>query len=473
VRGDEDRLVGAGVDLTSLGEASAVVVVDGMMGGEPWAHPAWALCRGLGALGFGSVELRGAQEYAPAFSLLMQGTAFRHLPAPLTGGPAPERPGGSEIVLHLGGDPLSQEWGADYAARRSSHFLSIRWGGSWVEMISSAPASVCDPALELAADEEPTAPLSRIAAGLALQEALIRVGQLDLAAPADARVSFDAAAETRRLESESVSCPWPRIEDAVIELIGCGAVGSNLLECFAPLLGRGCELRLFDFDVVAPQNLAIQAAFSPEDLGRPKAEVMAEGLATLCEPSLAIRPVTRRYEERPAALSRPSLRIVCPDTFAARLYCNRRSLEDGVPLVEAGCSPLVAQVRSYRPSATACLEHRIGNLPQRAASERNRATCAQEHAFTLPGTSMVCGGLLAAEALRTLDPGRFGPASLGTIAYDARFGRRFGVVEVRPACSHGEQRTGAVPDPAPTTSSGDTPRRESYARKVRELGSVT
>ncbi len=436
MRAEEERLFRAGVAVASISETTAVVIVDGVTGNGPWSHPVWALCRGLGALGFGSVELRGAEEYLPAFSVLMQGIAFQHLPAGFAGGNESERAAGSEIVLYLGCDSLLRKSWLDYATKRSSGFVSIRWGRSWVEMTSPTRDATSDLMFDLAGEEEPFAPISRIAAGLALQEALILVGQLDSVAPPDARVSFDAACEVRSYEPGGEGWPSLQIENAVVEVIGSGAVGTNLLESFAPLLGHGCELRIFDFDEVGPENLATQAAFSAEDSGRPKAEVMAEKLASICDPSIAIRPVVARYEERQPTLSTPSLRIVCPDTFAARKHCNDRSLGDGVPLVEAGCSPLVAQVRSYLPRATACLEHRIRNLAQRAANEQDRAACSQEHAFTLPGTSMICGGLLATEALRTLDPERFGRPSRGTIGYDARFGRRFGVLDVRPACSH-------------------------------------
>jgi molybdopterin/thiamine biosynthesis adenylyltransferase len=436
VRAEEDRLLGAGVDVASISEATAVVVVDGMTGNGPWAHPAWALCRGLGALGFGGVELRGAEEYLPAFSFLMQGVPFRHLPAGLPGVYESERAAGSEVVLYLGSDPLSREACLKYATERSSSFVSIGWGRSWVEMSSSPRVPPSSLSFHLASDEGPVAPVVRIAAGLALQETLILVGQLRSVAPPDARVSIDAAAETRSYEPGGAGWPSPLIENVNVDAIGSGAVGTNFLESFAPLLGHGCELRIFDFDEVGPENLATQAAFCAKDVGKPKAQAMAEKLAPLCDPSVDLTPVQARYEERAHNFSRPSLRIVCPDSWAAREHCNDRSLTDGVPLVEAGCSPLAAQVRSYLPGVTACLEHRIQNLPQRAATEQDHAACSQEQAFTLPGTSMICGGLLAAEALRTLHPERFGPPSLGTIGYDARFGRRFGVVDVRAACSH-------------------------------------
>ena len=115
-------------------------------------------------------------------------------------------------------------------------------------------------------------------------------------------------------------------------------------------------------------------------------------------------------------------------------------LLDNVPLVEAGSAPLVAQQRSYLPGRTACLAHRIANLADRAAKEEDPASCSQNRALTLPGTSMVCGGILAAEALRALQPETFGYPSTGTVVYDAHFPERLGVTDFRPPCLHARTR---------------------------------
>jgi molybdopterin/thiamine biosynthesis adenylyltransferase len=286
------------------------------------------------------------------------------------------------------------------------------------------------------AEEETLTPVTRIAAGLGLQETLIVAGQLAAAAPPAPVVSFDAAAVTRSHGAEAPAWPPMYFESAIVEAIGVGAVGTLFLETFGPLLGPGCELRIFDFDEVGPENLAVQSAFSPGDVGRPKATVMAEKLAPLCDPALHLRPMVMRHEERPPTFSRPSLRVACPDTFAARKRANDCSLADGVPLVEAGSSPLASQERTYLPGRTACLEHRIPRLAERAASERDRDSCAAEQAFTLPGTNMICAGILAAEALRALQPESFGWPSTGTVVYDAHFPERFGLVDERPACFH-------------------------------------
>jgi molybdopterin/thiamine biosynthesis adenylyltransferase len=278
--------------------------------------------------------------------------------------------------------------------------------------------------------------VARVAAGLALQQAIIVAGRLAAATEPDPVVFFDAASDTRSADGNVSDWRSVKLEAAVLEVVGAGGIGTHLLESLAPLLAAGSELRIFDFDRVAPENLAVQSAFEPEDVGRPKAEVMAEKLAWICDPCVVIEPLVMPYEERPSALSTPSLRVLCPDTFAARKHGNDLSLADGVPLVEAGSDPLVGQQRTYLRGVTACLEHRIPDLRGRVAEERNRAACGQEHAITLPGTNMICGGILAAEALRALQPKDFGLPSTGTLVYDARFPERFGLIANRPPCFH-------------------------------------
>jgi len=433
----QDRVGQAGADILRISETVVLVAVDEIDLREPWFHPAWTLCRALGALGIGFVHLRGAEAFGEDFSLLMEGLPFAQDDSLLEQTPS------CDMVLHLGSDPDSRDACARLAASRSSQFAAVSWGSDWVSMQSLEGILQCAPALgrSTGVGQEPLAPIARIAAGLALQEALIFAGQLAAAAPPAPLIQFDAAAETRTQQEDG--SPWPDacIENKILEVMGAGAVGTHLLESIAPMLGPGCELRIVDFDVVGPENLAIQPAFLAEDVGRPKATVMAEKLAPFCDPGLHIRPLVMRYQDRPSALSTPSLRVACPDSFAARKYANDCSVADGVPLVEAGSAPLVAQQRSYLPGRTACLQHRIPNLSARAADEQDRASCSQDRAFTLPGTSMVCGGILAAEALRALEPEDFGYPSPGTVVYDAHFPQRFGVIEIRPPCFHSRERS--------------------------------
>jgi molybdopterin/thiamine biosynthesis adenylyltransferase len=433
------RVLEGGADILAIADASVLVVVDEIVDLSPWTHPVWPLCRALAALGFGGIEICGGKDSVDELSDLMRRAAFTQVSElesleGLADGSAP-----CDLVFYLGNDAGIRERCASVARTMRTPVRAISWGTSWVAMESRAPgeegAQSCGvPTRETS--REPLPAVARMAAGLALQEALIVAGRLEVASPPAPLVFFDAASETRSADRTTSGWYSVDIGPAVVEVVGAGGIGTHLLESLAPLLTAGSELRIFDFDSVGPENLAVQSVFGPENVGRPKAEVMAEKLGWSCDPALAIEAFVMRYEDRPEDLSTPSLRVLCPDTFSARAHANDCSLVDGAPLAEAGSSPLVAQQRTYAPGITACLEHRIPDLQRRVIEERDRAACGYGHAITLPGVNMIAGGLLALEALRAMDPFELGPPSDGTIVYDARFPQRFGVIEPRPPCCH-------------------------------------
>jgi len=67
--------------------------------------------------------------------------------------------------------------------------------------------------------------------------------------------------------------------DAALVIVGCGGTGSFLAEAVCRLLiGRDADLFLVDLDRVEPHNVGRQA-FDPGDVGRFKAQVLAERLA--------------------------------------------------------------------------------------------------------------------------------------------------------------------------------------------------
>jgi hypothetical protein len=337
--GTGDRVAQAGADVLGIAQTSVWVVVEGPALGVSRAHPAWALCRGLGATGFGGIHLRGGEDHSDELSLLLQDVGFTQGAALGPGHVLADDAPACDILLHLGSEGGSRDLCAGFAAASSARFASLSWAGTSVAMTSGSEVSggVATPEPGDGIDLEPLAPIGRIAAGLALQEALIFAGQLRPAALPDPEVSFDAAAESRTCQVDAPLWPPVRIEDSIIEVIGAGAVGTNLLESLAPLLGPGCELRIVDFDEVGPENVAVQPAFSVEDVGRPKATAMAEKLAPLCDPALDIRPMVMRCEDRPRTLGRPSLRIACPDRFAVRKHLNDCASRRSEPRCGAIC----------------------------------------------------------------------------------------------------------------------------------------
>lgn len=84
---------------------------------------------------------------------------------------------------------------------------------------------------------------------------------------------------------------------ATVGIVGAGAVGSHL----APMLARmgAGRIILVDYDTVSPANVGIQG-FLPRDIGRQKAEVVAETLRAI-NPAAEIVAVAGRYEPRAEA----------------------------------------------------------------------------------------------------------------------------------------------------------------------------
>lgn len=107
-----------------------------------------------------------------------------------------------------------------------------------------------------------------------------------------------------------------------IVLVGCGGTGSFLAEAVCRLLiGRSSRLYLVDPDRVESHNVARQA-FDRRDVGRFKAEVLAERLARRFERevSFSVLPYDRELHARVFSEASNDLNLVigCVDNAAAR-----------------------------------------------------------------------------------------------------------------------------------------------------------
>jgi PRTRC genetic system ThiF family protein len=109
---------------------------------------------------------------------------------------------------------------------------------------------------------------------------------------------------------------------ATIVLVGCGGTGGFLAEAVCRLLiGRSARLYLVDPDRVEPHNVARQA-FDRRDVGRFKAEVLAERLARRFEREVAysVRPYDRQLHAGVFGDTSGNLRLLvgCVDNAEAR-----------------------------------------------------------------------------------------------------------------------------------------------------------
>jgi len=427
-----ERIAQAGIRAERLQASGALIIVSDFPIPHFRRHPLWSLCRGLWAMGLGRIYVAGAMEYLDELETTVVDPCLTQIPGLwLDAGCADVIPD-IDLVLELSNRSTSRCISEQVAAARDVPLLSFAWGSCWAGVSLGSTGFEPQPDGRSAA---PNTAVSRIVAGLAMHEFLIALGELELGAPLEGPVVYNCAHVNRSGTQEHPSWDGPHIEDAVTDVIGAGGIGVHLLESLAPLLDAGCTLRLFDADLVGPENISSQIAYRAEDIGRPKAHAITEHLVKAAMTRAEIQPSAERYEDRSPDLPLPAIRVLCVDNYATRLSVNALSLADGVPLAEAGGSPLASQQRSYRPGMTPCLAHHIPDLEGKAARESARQSCSQ-NPLTLPGTNAIIGGILAAEVLHTLTPERYGPPSTGTITYDARFPERFAVVNEQPACCH-------------------------------------
>jgi len=114
----------------------------------------------------------------------------------------------------------------------------------------------------------------------------------------------------------------PRECRSTIVLVGCGGTGGFLAESICRLLiGRPSRLFLVDPDRVEPHNVARQA-FDRREVGRFKAEVLAERLARRFEREIgySVLPYDRRLHASVFGDAASGLRLLvgCVDNAAAR-----------------------------------------------------------------------------------------------------------------------------------------------------------
>ena len=176
-------------------------------------------------------------------------------------------------------------------------------------------------------------------------------------------------------------------------LVGCGGTGGFLAEAVCRLLlGRRAELYLVDMDRVEAHNVARQA-FDRADVGRFKAQVLAERLARRFgrEVGYSVLPYDRRlHAEVFAARSRLRLLLGCVDTAAAR-RAMAETLDGGPPLWLQGTDVWLLDTGNGRNSGQVLLGNATRAEHLRGAFDRERGVC-----LALPAPSLQRPDLLDA-----------------------------------------------------------------------------
>jgi molybdopterin/thiamine biosynthesis adenylyltransferase len=187
---------------------------------------------------------------------------------------------------------------------------------------------------------------------------------------------------------------------------GAGNIGSHL----APLLARAGigTLHIVDRDIVETKNL-IQQDYEPHDIGRSKAEALAERLGEKF-PALRVEAFYADLEDVPLGAFRVDVLFGALDSRRARqVLVSERGWPLGVPVIDGAVGEgLLGRVQTFIPGAeTACLECGWSEADYRLlAAEYPCLPGAFAHA---PGTvspacvGAVVAGLMAARCLCLID----------------------------------------------------------------------
>ncbi|MDO4878926.1 MAG: HesA/MoeB/ThiF family protein [Neisseria sp.] len=221
-----------------------------------------------------------------------------------------------------------------------------------------------------------------------------------------------------------------RLAAATVLVVGCGGLGAAALP-FLAASGVG-RLILADDDDIDETNLQRQTAFCEADIGRNKAQTLANrlnGINGRCR-TLAL-PYRLQAADLAGWAARAHAVLDCSDNFATRRALNRACVQTRTPFVSGAAARFSGQLAVYRPD----LAHApcYNCLFDEGVGDAGEGECALFGVFSpLVG---IIGAMQAAEALKILaEIGR--PAHGVLHTYDALTGRwqAFGFAK-NPGCA--------------------------------------
>jgi molybdopterin/thiamine biosynthesis adenylyltransferase len=184
-----------------------------------------------------------------------------------------------------------------------------------------------------------------------------------------------------------------RLTQAQVAVIGCGGLGvPAALYVGAAGVGR---LTLIDPDQVALDNLNRQVAYRTDEVGLPKAKVLAEHILEL-NPTIEVSARQESLDSLSlrALLSGADLVLECSDDPVTKFLVNDFCVGEGIGLVVGGAVGLAGQVVTVPPGA-ACYRCLFAAPPASGAQ-----TC-REAGVLGPLVGMI-GSLQALEAIKLI-----------------------------------------------------------------------
>lgn len=199
-----------------------------------------------------------------------------------------------------------------------------------------------------------------------------------------------------------------RIKNAHFMVVGCGALGNEVLKNLS-LFGAE-HIVVVDFDKVELGNLNRSILFSSQDavLQRRKVDAAAQKLKEI-NPNLHVTSLNADITNDVGLgwIRRMDVVLGCVDSRWARYCINRWCMRAGVPWVDGGISQLDGTVRVFIPGKNcyACnLDSKELNILRRRipCSGMIRQQEAEGHAPTTPLIASIIGAVEVQEALKII-----------------------------------------------------------------------
>ena len=210
-----------------------------------------------------------------------------------------------------------------------------------------------------------------------------------------------------------------KLAKATIAVIGAGALGNHVC---AGLIGLGLgTIKIYDFDNIEAHNLNRQSLFLEEDIGKNKAEILAERLQER-NSSIIIVGINQKIEEETvdAILQGVDVLIDCVDLIYVRRILNRFALMEDIPMVHGGISWVGGQA-GILTRETPCINC---IYPQKMQEEEMNleTSCIRKPEPSVVYISQIIAGLMVFNVRRILMPLPSDPArSQGLYKIDFRF----------------------------------------------------
>ena len=205
-------------------------------------------------------------------------------------------------------------------------------------------------------------------------------------------------------------CKLEQLKQAKVMVVGCGALGNEVLKNLA-LFGVG-ELVIVDFDRVELSNLTRSILFTREDAEAKRSKVcVAARRIKEINPEISVLPLDAdiTHDIGLGFLRQMDVVIGCLDNRWARFYLNRLCMRANVPWVDGGIDGLEGTARVFIPGKN-CYACNLG--PEALKDLSRRVSCASvirrneraERVATTPIVASVIGAVEAQEAIKLLHP---------------------------------------------------------------------